>query len=76
MKSLKITLEHGRVWRAETSDGKYSQAASLGGALANLWPVSERPPDYVEFEKLLGTVFNGIRDSGSTGNIARGQASG
>lgn len=73
MKALKLTFEHGRIWTVETSDGKRSQAASMSGALEKLLPASLK--DAPE-EQIVKAVFDGIRDSGNTSNIARGQASG
>ena len=73
MKGLKITLTHGRIWTAETSDGKRATGASLESALSDLWPVGERPPQAADWNP-LASIFNGIRDSGGDGQFREGRA--
>lgn len=74
MKGLKITLTHGRVWTAETSDGKRAQGASLDSVLAQLLPVQDADMQPFGFSAVK-VIFNGIRDSGNDGQIGTGQAS-
>lgn len=77
MRRLVITeqrlSEKTTMYTVETSAGVRATGASLGSALAKLWGGPEdRPPDYVEFEKLLQPIFNNIRDAGGDGQIHKG----
>lgn len=71
MKALTIKVAHGRVWTAETSDGKRAQGASLISVLDQLVPVEHANQVWTG----LDLVFAGIRDSGGDSNIGSGQAS-
>lgn len=72
MKALKITLTHGRIFTAETSDGKRATAATLAGAMEQLIPASLAELDF-DFEP-LSAVFDSIRDSGGDGQFQKGRA--
>ena len=71
MKALKITLDHGRVWTAETSDGKRATGATLQSVVEQMVPLANvnlfKPEDY----DVLRAVFDGVRDSGG-GQIGSG----
>jgi hypothetical protein len=73
MKALRISVQYGRMWVAETSDGKRGQGATMESALEDLIPHSsgEAAPTFGS----LSSVFDGIRDSGGDGQIAQGRAS-
>lgn len=77
MKSLKITFEHGRIWKAEASDGRMATGASLHSALDKVRFGDERTNN-IENDgyDALRSIFYSIKDSGGTGQIAKGQASG
>ena len=79
MKALKITFEHGRIWKAETSDGRSASGANLQSVLDKML-VNGRPSDRTDFEDdgydAMRILFDRIKDTGSDGQIARGQASG
>jgi len=79
MKALKITFEHGRIWKAETSDGRSSQGASLQSVLDKLFytgPQGDRFAFEDDGYDTIRGLFARIPDSGSDGQIATGQASG
>ena len=80
MKALKITFEHGRIWKADTSDGRSFSGASLQSVLDKVLLGKPEALEGVEqcddgYDTIRG-IFVGIQDSGGSGQIARGQASG
>lgn len=72
MKGLKITLTHGRVWTAETSDGKRATGATVQSAVGQLFPMRALVRE--DELNVLVTLFNGIRDSGNDGQFQQGRA--
>jgi hypothetical protein len=72
MKGLKITLTHGRVWTAETSDGKRATSSTLVGALSDLLPAGHDATQ--EGGWVVAKIFDGIRDSGNDGQFQQGRA--
>lgn len=76
MKALKISFDHGRVWTAETSDGKRATGASLQGVVEQLLPLTHERQFTTEDYDVIADVFNGIRDSGGSGLARHGQVSG
>ena len=74
MKALKISLTHGRIWTAETSDGKRATGATLQSALDQLLPVgAEAEIELADdgYDAIRG-LFAGIRDSGGDGQFVSG----
>lgn len=78
MKALKITFEHGRIWKAETSDGRSETGASLQSVLDKLSFVTQGDRTLFEDDgyDTVRIIFAGIQDSGNSGQIIHGQASG
>jgi hypothetical protein len=82
VKSLKISLSHGRIWAVETSSGARATSSTLVGALEQLLPANLAGAYGARFEDMtdrwvgIEVLMETIPDPGGDGRIGRGQASG